>query len=327
MRNGRMIARPKHRTRRSRRDATFRPGACYAARMPAPVTVPITLVPSVPLLALDTAWFQVAGTLCNLTCSHCFITCGPTNRRHEMMSRAETRPYLDESLALGVRDFYFTGGEPFLNKDLLSILEDALAIAPSTVLTNATLIDAEEAARLRALEQGSRYSLEMRVSLDGLDPASNDALRGVGSFAEALAGLAELSRAGFDPIVTVAQTWSDADDSVMRARFHDTLRAVGLSRPRVKVLPMFRVGREAERTHGYGARDMLTPQHIEGFDLQKLQCSTSRMVTSRGVYVCPILIESADARLGPTLRDSLRSFPLAHGACHTCWATGATCRN
>jgi hypothetical protein len=244
-----------------------------------------------------------------------------------MMSRAETRPYLDESLALGVRDFYFTGGEPFLNRELLGILEDALAIAPSTVLTNATLIDAARAADLRLLEQGSRYSLEMRVSLDGLDPASNDALRGKGSFAEALDGLRELSSAGFDPIVTVAQTWDDADDGAMRTRFHDTLRDVGLARPRVKVLPMFRVGREAERTRGYDDGERLTWEHLLGFDMQKLQCSTSRMVTSRGVYVCPILIESADARLGPTLRNSLRSFPLAHGACHTCWATGATCRN
>ncbi|HET9939980.1 MAG TPA: radical SAM protein, partial [Candidatus Eisenbacteria bacterium] len=196
----------------ARRDVSAR--ACYAPRMPTPAAIPITVVPAVPLLALDTVWFQVAGTLCNLTCSHCFITCGPTNRRHAMMSRAETRPYLDEALALGVRDFYFTGGEPFLNRELLSILEDALAMAPSTVLTNATLIDAREASRLRALERESRYSLEMRVSLDGLDPASNDALRGAGSFAEALAGLRELSQAGFDPIVTVAQTWSDADDDV-----------------------------------------------------------------------------------------------------------------
>jgi sulfatase maturation enzyme AslB (radical SAM superfamily) len=295
--------------------------------MSAPAAIPIAVVPTVPLLALDTVWFQVAGTLCNLTCSHCFITCGPTNRRHAMMSRAETRPYLDEARALGVRDFYFTGGEPFLNRELHSILEDALAMAPSTVLTNATLIDAAEASRLRALEQESRYSLEVRVSLDGLDPASNDALRGEGSFAGALTGLRELSRAGFDPIVTVAQTWSDGDDAALRARFHDTLRDVGLARPRVKVLPMFRVGREADRSGGYGSRERLTPEHLLGFDMQKLQCSTSRMVTSRGVYVCPILIDSEDARLGPTLRASLRSFPLAHGACHTCWATGATCRN
>jgi uncharacterized Fe-S cluster-containing radical SAM superfamily protein len=295
--------------------------------MTAPATIPLSAVPSVPLLALDTVWFQVSGTLCNLACTHCFITCGPTNRRHAMMSRVETRPYLEEALALGVRDLYFTGGEPFLNRELLDILEDALAIAPTTVLTNATLIDAVRAARLRALERGSRYSLEMRVSLDGLDPASNDAIRGEGSFAGAMAGLRELSRAGFDPIVTLAQTWADAEDAAMRARFHAALRDQGLARPRVKVLPMFRVGRETERTLGYDPRERLTPEHVVGFDMLKLQCSTSRMVTSRGVYVCPILIESEDALLGRTLRESLRSFPLAHGACHTCWATGATCRN
>ena len=295
--------------------------------MTAPATIPLSAVPSVPFLALDTVWFQISGTLCNLACTHCFITCGPTNRRHAMMSRAETRPYLEEALALGVRDLYFTGGEPFLNRELFDVLEDALAIAPTTVLTNATLIDAAQAARLRALERGSRYSLEMRVSLDGLDPASNDAIRGEGSFDEAMAGLRELSRAGFDPIVTLAQTWDDAEDAAMRARFHDALRDQGLARPRVKVLPMFRVGRETERTRGYDPRERLTSGHGVGFDMLKLQCSTSRMVTSRGVYVCPILIESEDALLGRTLRESLRSFPLAHGACHTCWATGATCRN
>ncbi len=295
--------------------------------MTAPAPIPLLAVPTVPLLALDTVWFQVAGTVCNLTCSHCFITCGPTNRRHAMMTRAEVRPYLDEALGLGARDLYFTGGEPFLNRELLAILEDALAIAPTTVLTNATLIGPDLAARLRALERGSRYSLEMRVSLDGLDAAANDALRGEGSFAEALAGLRELARAGFDPIVTVAQTWDEADDAAMRERFHDTLRAEGLPRPRVKVLPLFRVGREVARTRGYAETERLTPEHMLGFDIASLQCSSSRMVTSRGVHVCPILIDAPDALLGRTLRESMRSYPLAHGACHTCWATGATCRN
>ena len=295
--------------------------------MTAPAPIPLLAVPSVPLLALDTVWFQVAGTLCNLACRHCFIACGPTNRRHAMMTRAEIRAYLDEALALGVRDLYFTGGEPFLNRELGAILEDALAIAPTTVLTNATLIGPDLADRLRALERGSRYSIEMRVSLDGLDAAANDAIRGEGSFSGALAGLRELARAGFDPIVTVAQTWKEADDAAMRERFHDALRAEGLPRPRVKVLPLFRVGREAARTRGYAATERLTAEHMLGFDIATLQCSSSRMVTSRGVHVCPILIDAPDALLGRTLRESMRPYPLAHGACHTCWATGATCRN
>lgn len=280
-----------------------------------------------PCLGLDTVWFQVAGTLCNLTCRHCFISCSPTNHRHELMSRAEVRRYLDEAAALGVNDTYFTGGEPFLNRELLPILADALKLGPTTVLTNATLITPERAGALAALQSGSRYSLEVRVSLDGPTAASNDPIRGEGSFDATMAGVEALARAGLHPIVTVARTWSDSEDLAARAEFHRFLRERGLSRPRVKVLPLFLMGRETERTRGYVEEERLTDEHLRGHDPWLLQCSTSRMVTSRGVMVCPILIDAPDARMGSTLRESLRPHPLAHGACHTCWATGASCRN
>lgn len=292
-----------------------------------PIQVLALHPPKVPLLSLDTVWFQVAGTLCNLACRHCFISCGPGNRSHEMMSRADVGRYLHEAESLGVKDLYFTGGEPFLNRELPGILEDALRTAPTTVLTNATLIDDRRAADLAALAQGTRYSFEVRVSLDGPTPGTNDPIRGEGSFHTTMRGVEALHRAGLAPILTMAQTWPDEEDSPLRASFHDLLRSLGIDRPRVKVLPLFRVGREAERTRGYAPEERLTPEHVQGYDFWNLQCSTSRMVTSRGVYVCPILIDAPAARMGSTLRETLRSFPLAHGACHTCWATGASCRN
>jgi molybdenum cofactor biosynthesis enzyme MoaA len=281
----------------------------------------------VPCLGLDTVWFQVAGTLCNLTCRHCFISCSPANHRHELMSRAEVRRYLDEAASLGVNDTYFTGGEPFLNRELLPILGDALELGPTTVLTNATLITPERAQALATLGGGSRYSLEVRVSLDGPTSSSNDPIRGEGSFHATMGGIEALARAGLHPIVTVARTWSDDEDTAAREGFHRFLRERGLSRPRVKVLPLFLLGRETERTRGYVEEERLTEEHLRGHDPWLLQCSTSRMVTSRGVMVCPILIDAPDARMGSTLRESLRRHPLAHGACHTCWATGASCRN
>jgi len=292
-----------------------------------PVPVLALHVPKVPLLALDTVWFQVAGTLCNLACRHCFISCGPGNRSHGMMSRAEVSRTLDEAATLGVKDLYFTGGEPFLNRELAGILEDALRIAPTTVLTNATLIDGRRAEDLAALARGTAYSFEVRVSLDGLTPETNDPIRGEGTFETTMRGVEALHRAGFLPILTVAQTWPDDEDAMLRERFHELLRSRGITRPRVKVLPLFRVGREVERTRGYASDEILTEAHVAGYDFHGLQCSTSRMVTSRGVYVCPILIDHPAARMGATLTETLRAFPLAHGACHTCWATGASCRN
>src|ERR1700726_3204602 len=152
--------------------------------------------PEVALRSLDTLWFQVGGTLCNLACTHCFIPCSPTNHTHEMMRLEQVRRYLREAVALGVKEFYFTGGEPFLNPEMEAILAATLAVGPASVLTNGLLLDPARCARLAALAAASPYSLDLRVSLDGYDAASNDAVRGTGTFERVLAGLRPLPAAG-----------------------------------------------------------------------------------------------------------------------------------
>jgi hypothetical protein len=66
---------------------------------------------------------------------------------------------------------------------------------------------------------------------------------------------------------------------------------------------------------------------LEHFDQSKLLCQHSRVVTDRGVCVCPILIEAPDARLGATLAESLGPYRLRHQACYTCYQYGALCAN
>ena len=95
--------------------------------------------PLVGLSHLDHLWFQVAGTLCNLTCHHCFISCSPKNKTFGFLSLDEVRRRLEESVELGVKEYYFTGGEPFLNPEMVPILVEALGYGPATVLTNGTV--------------------------------------------------------------------------------------------------------------------------------------------------------------------------------------------
>src|SRR5213594_2529449 len=114
--------------------------------------------PRQPLHHLDTLWIQVAGTLCNLECTHCFVASGPRNHRHGMMPRAEVRRRVAESLPLGVKEFYFTGGEPFAHPEIVEILADTLEHGPSTALTNGTLFGEECVARIAALAESSRYA-------------------------------------------------------------------------------------------------------------------------------------------------------------------------
>ena len=282
--------------------------------------------PEQPLLHLDTLWIQVAGTVCNLRCTHCFVSCGPGDERHALMSRAEGRERVAEALPLGVKEFYFTGGEPFVHPEMVEILADTLAHGPATVLTNGTLWTPRVIAALATLTREARYALEIRVSLDGASAEEHDLVRGAGSFARTVTGLVALADAGLLPIVAVTHG-SDEADEAFRERCLGLLRAAGIARPRLKVLPLFRLGREVTRTRGYDTIESLADLPPAAFDPERLQCGTCRAVTSRGVFVCPLLVDEPGGRMGGRLEETLRPFPLTHGACSTCYVTGMTCAN
>ena len=281
--------------------------------------------PSVPLLALDTLWFQVAGTICNIECTHCFISCSPKNHSHEMMSLADVQVRLDEARELGVREYYFTGGEPFMNRDMIAILATTLRQGPATVLTNGMLLRPELCRKLRELFDASEYSLDLRVSLDGFDRESHDAIRGAGVWDRVMIGLRNLAEVGLNPVITVTTAAEGVASAEGRSRFLELIREFGFERPRLKVLSLFRIGAEEQRTRAYEDWERLDGLELTDDDATKLQCSSCRMATSKGVYVCPILIEEREARMGDTLAETLRPFPLKYGACHTCWVDGVTC--
>jgi AdoMet-dependent heme synthase len=283
--------------------------------------------PHIQLTSLEELWFQVAGTVCNLTCHHCFINCSPQNHSFEFLDFEQVETALVESVEQGVREYYFTGGEPFLNKDLVRMLKRTLDFGPATVLTNGTVLKPEWLSELRAAEERSGFSLEFRVSIDGPSAEINDPVRGDGTFERAINGVALLCEHDFLPIVTMTQTWDDSRNAEILQQFRGVLRQVGCYRPRLKILPRLKIGAEENRTEGYAATERITHQMMEGFDRNQLLCHHSRVITNRGVYVCPILLEASDGKMGNTLAESLHSFPLNHGACYTCYQFGAICTN
>lgn len=284
--------------------------------------------PCVPLGHLDELWFQVTGTRCNLACRHCFISCHPHNDAFGFLDVGNVERSLRESVALGVKEYYFTGGEPFLHPEIVTLLERALEYGPTSVLTNGTLFTDDVLARLRRADEASPYSLEFRVSLDGFTREANDAVRGHGTFDRILRGVRQLLEHDFLPILTVAQTEDDTDTEALFHGFVALARAHGYARPRIKVLPTLRLGAEVGRRRGYHSEERVTRTMLEGFDVGRLLCEHARVVTDRGVAVCPILIEAPGAHLGQTLAEACaRPAELGHAACFTCYQHGAVCAN
>jgi AdoMet-dependent heme synthase len=281
----------------------------------------------VPFVALDTVWFQLAGTLCNIACRHCFITCGPHEDRVPMMATSDVLRFLDEAERLGARDYYFTGGEPMMHPDFWALCEAALARGALTVLTNGMLIDEAQAARAGALFAGARYSFDLRVSLDGTSAAENDPVRGRGTFDAAVAGLGQLARAGLSPAITVIEHSPELATAAARTAFLAFARELGIARPRVKFLPLLRIGREERRTRGYATDDIdVLRGAIDPATLADLVCASGRLVTPDGVMTCPILLDAPDARVAATLAEARRAIRLRWAACRACVAEGLSCR-
>ncbi len=285
-------------------------------------------LPSAKLIYLDTLWFQITGTLCNLRCTHCFIACSPENHRLEMMETDQVLSYLEQAQKLGVKEIYYTGGEPFIHKDFLFILAITLRNFPATVLTNGLLINDRRADQLQQLSRTSRYSLELRISLDDYEEQGNDAVRGKGNFNKVLQTYQRLYQRGFLPILAVTEIRDHLNSEGKPSRGYQEyvclLESIGIDRPRIKIIPIFEMG----GLPNPAAPQYVTSEMMDNFDHRSLQCSTSRMVAHNGVYACPILVGEEKARLAKSsLKETFKPCALYHTACHTCHVTSMTCKN
>jgi molybdenum cofactor biosynthesis enzyme MoaA len=276
--------------------------------------------------ALDELWFHT-GTACNLACPFCLEGSKPGDDRLQMLRFDDAQPLMEEALSLGVKQFSFTGGEPFINKDIVRILDYALLHRPCLVLTNATKPLMK---RLRQLESlGDRpQALNFRVSLDYPDAARHDAGRGEGMFAQALEGLRRLHDMGFH--VSVAnQLLPDVMPDVVAARFAEVFRAAGLPQdlPRVE-FPEFHLPGMQVPTPRITKRCMTDFQTEE--TRRSFMCAYSKMVVKSGgrmhVYACTLVDDDPDYILGETLTEALQaSVSMKHHRCYSCFKYGATC--
>ena len=184
----------------------------------------------VALKSLETLWFNT-GTLCNLTCRNCYIESSPKNDRLVYLTAAEVARYLDEiaRLGLGTRLIGFTGGEPFMNRELPAMLDDVLARGlDAIVLTNAMKPMHKMKPALLALWRRFGDRLTLRVSLDHYGAAVHELERGGRSWAPAIDGLKWLAANGFR--VDVASRYlSGENEAAIRAGFGRLFAELGVA--------------------------------------------------------------------------------------------------
>ena len=183
---------------------------------------------SVSLKKLDTLWINT-GTLCNISCTHCYIESTPKNDRLVYISHKEVARFLDEieKLKLATSEIGFTGGEPFMNPDIIAMIEDALARGHNVlVLTNAMQPMQRPKIKDELLRLNNQYreQLTLRVSLDHYTRELHEEERGTGTWDRAITGLNWISENGFNLAIAGRSLWDEEAD-IARAGYGELIRA------------------------------------------------------------------------------------------------------
>ena len=285
----------------------------------------------VALDALRTLWFNT-GTLCNLTCTNCYIESSPTNDRLVYLTLAEVTAYLDEIARDGLptTEIAFTGGEPFMNPDLCTMLDTVLARGfRALVLTNAMRPMMKCAEPLLALRATYGERLCLRVSLDHYDGDMHELVRGKRSWRPALDGLKWLSANGFHIHAASRSCWGEPEAKT-RAGFAALFAREGIAIDADDPIRMM-IFPEMD-----GRLDVpeITEQcwGILGLSPEAMMCAGSRMVVKRKgedrpvVLPCTLLPYDTAFEMGHTLAEASGAVPLNHPHCaRFCVLGGGAC--
>jgi hypothetical protein len=284
---------------------------------------------NVPMTGLTTLWFNT-GTLCNLACKSCYIESSPTNDALVYITLDEVQSYLDEIARDGLptREIAFTGGEPFMNREMVPIIQLCLDRGFEVlVLSNAMRPMRRFESELLTLQ--GRDRLTIRVSLDHYTQEIHEAERGADSWNKAIDGLVWLADNGFN-IAVAGRHLGDEPDAVAREGYRQLFMAHGApinadDPARLVLFP------EMDETADI-AEISTACWGILNVDPASMMCASSRMVVKRKgegtprVAACTLLPYQPDFDMGATLAEASRDVHLNHPHCaRFCVLGGASC--
>ena len=287
----------------------------------------------VDMEVLETLWINT-GTLCNIECANCYIESSPKNDSLVYMTYEEVRTFLEEikSENMGTREIGITGGEPFMNRDIIKIMTECLERGFNLiVLTNAMQPMQRKMMSESLLDLNKKYGsqLTMRVSVDHFDPEMHQEERGQGTWAPMLKGLTWLSDHDFTIDIAGRTRWGEKEQDLRKG--YDVLfkeNNIKLDAFDHKALVLF-----PEMDENIEVPEITTGcWDILGVKPEDIMCSNSRMVVKRkgeekpAVIACTLLPYEEEFEFAPTLKDSTKRVYLNHPHCSKfCVLGGGAC--
>ena len=277
---------------------------------------------------IKTLWFNT-GTLCNIECKNCYIESSPKNDSLAYLTFEEVKSFIDEAIDknLGTNEIGFTGGEPFMNKDIMKMIDYSLRKGLKVlVLSNAMKPMLN---RTKELIKLNHSNLTIRVSIDHYEKEKHEEIRGKNTYDVMMQGLKWLNENNFNYTLATRLLWKEKEED-LRKNFGTFIKNNNLKLDTYspKELVTF-----AEMDEKIDTPEITTScWDILNKDPNDVMCSWSRMVVRKknsknpSVIACTLLPYADEFDLGETLTNSLQKIYLNHKHCSKfCVLGGSSC--
>ncbi len=261
-------------------------------------------VPKCELKELNNLFIEMTAKNCNQHCKHCYIDFPQTKAPKDFINIDKIKKALIDTKMENLYCIYLTGAEPMMHPDFNAILRLCLTVTNVCICTNGSFLNEKKIRFLKKVEDESDKEIIFMLPIDHYNEIKNDDIRGRGSYRQILHAAKTLSKYNFNPIFDITNYYKE-DKKTLLTQFKIVFDNLNIQVEDYN----FQVNEYFDK---YSKEENFVQ------DYKNLDCMTGRILTEKGVYVCPFLANDYRGRMGTDFSDYSKKVCLETPYCAIC---------
>lgn len=262
--------------------------------------------PVADLIELNSLFIELTAKNCNQRCKHCYIDFPISKNIKDFIPIDKIKHALVDTSAEKIECIYLTGAEPMTHPEFNSILRLCLKYANVCICTNAFFINEKKARFLKKVEEECAHEIIFKLSIDHYNEVKNDNIRGRGAYRQTINAIKSLIKYNFNPVLNVINYYNE-DEKILTEEFFNLCEKIG-----------FTLNKFNLQINEYYNKYKQVSENTNVQSRKDLDCNYGRILTDKGVYVCPFLANDHRGRMGSDFKDFSKKMYLETDFCLTC---------
>ena len=265
----------------------------------------ILQTPTCELKELNNLFIELTAKNCNQHCKHCYIDFPLCRNVKDFISYDTVKQAISDTKDEKIKCIYLTGADPMTHPEFNQILRSCLKRAIVCICTNSSFLNEKKVRFLKRVEDESAFEIKFKLSIDHYDEIKNDEVRSRGSYRQVIHAIKHLIKYNFNPILCITNYYKE-DKEVLINEFKKVCKKIG-----------FETENNNFAINEYYNKNAKIDE-ISEFRFNNLDCEWGRMLTTKGIYTCPMLANDHRGRCGSSFLDYSKRNTLETSCCNNC---------